>query len=377
MIGLERGGAAAASILRRLREAEGRIRWAEVSPEAMWICREEDLMVPLLGWAGADAALGVALEGLAGTAGPRLEIDPFLGRRAPVFPGGPAVVRGTGAPGSPSPTGAATTGPQPRADGLRRHVAAILEEAGEPAAREESVPETGTQTRSSPDLASPGWHQPVSPATGFSPGGAVTGPWDEAGGGSDRGPGASVLGPGPESRGGDRRSVEDEPGVRPLQTGMAEPGSGDPFQGTSRGEVPWRRDPVSLRLREVAHRAMTVREAGREDTPFGTRRSSRDNAEEPGAPPSWPPPEEDLPPSERTVVGGPGQSGLRRLASLGETLEPEPTSLESREDATIAPDPWRRPPRALPETRDLAREVADLFRREALRHGILPEEDAP
>ncbi len=375
MIGLERGGAAAASILRRLREAEGRIRWAEVSPEAMWICREEDLMVPLLGWAGADAALGVALEGLAGTAGPRLEIDPFLGRRAPVFPGSPAVVRGTGAPDSPSPSGAATTGPQPRADGLRRHVAAILEEAGEPAAREESVPETGTQTRSSP--ASPGWHQPVSPATGFSPGGAVTGPWDEAGGGSDRGPGASVLGPGPESRGGGRRSVEDEPGVRPLQTGMAEPGSGDPFQGTSRGEVPWRRDPVSLRLREVAHRAMTVREAGREDTPFGTRRSSRDNAEEPGAPPSWPPPEEDLPPSERTVVGGPGQSGLRRLASLGETLEPEPTSLESREDATIAPDPWRRPPRALPETRDLAREVADLFRREALRHGILPEEDAP
>ncbi len=366
-------------------------------------------MARLLGRVGADAALGAALEGLAGAAGPGLEIDPFLGRRAPVFPGSPAAVRGTGAPGSPSPTGAATTGPQPRADGLRRHVAAILEEAGEPAAREESVPETGTQTRSSPwpmppeperpapggilsaqeagrrlalamaadDLASPGWHQPVSPATGFSPGGAVTGPWDEAGGGSDRGPGASVLGPGPESRGGDRRSVEDEPGVRPLQTGMAEPGSGDPFQGTSRGEVPWRRDPVSLRLREVAHRAMTVREAGREDTPFGTRRSSRDNAEEPGAPPSWPPPEEDLPPSERTVVGGPGQSGLRRLASLGETLEPEPTSLESREDATIAPDPWRRPPRALPETRDLAREVADLFRREALRHGILPEEDAP
>jgi hypothetical protein len=37
----------------------------------------------------------------------------------------------------------------------------------------------------------------------------------------------------------------------------------------------------------------------------------------------------------------------------------------------------RRPPRAAWERDDLAREVADIFRREALRHGIAPEEDVP
>jgi len=49
---------------------------------------------------------------------------------------------------------------------------------------------------------------------------------------------------------------------------------------------------------------------------------------------------------------------------------PAPSPAEPRE----APP---RPPRVAWERDDLAREVADIFRLEALRHGIVPEEDVP
>jgi hypothetical protein len=133
---------------------------------------------------------------------------------------------------------------------------------------------------------------------------------------------------------------------------------------------------MSVQLQEAADRAMTVTATGRRDSPASSVLRPRAFLYEPASQPTWPAPAQ-APPAEQTIVEAPRQSGLRRLASLGETVEPGSVPPTGAPDDATPAEGWRRPRRALPETLDLAREVADIFRREALRHGIVPEEDAP
>jgi hypothetical protein len=84
--------------------------------------------------------------------------------------------------------------------------------------------------------------------------------------------------------------------------------------------------------------------------------------------------------SPRQPFSGPARmSGLRRLAAYGETIEagrvlPMPAKGEQRPGGPVeAP---QQPVRAELTRRDLGHEVTEIFRREALRHGIVAEEDA-
>jgi len=375
---LESGGSAAASTMERLREAQRRLELLHVSPEAILLCREEELLAPLLGWIGADPSLRPVVEELERSLGGTAD-GAFLSRTPAIFLDSPSTERRkvdhAAAPGfarwpetsagEPNKAGRPAT-----ADEVRR----ILESLGGgdesmTTAWVESPPE-GASSRGRAAVPSEAAGPGLSQRPGTAPGGfqempdAVT---------------ATDASRRLESRyGADERtarawhqSVAPGPRIPAVDALLGEPGG-----NTARDADRPLPDPVSRSLQAAVDRALRVQARGVD--------------RHPASPPALPPaaaaenlsrPAGEVPlaaeSTGRTLGEAPRRSGLRRFAALGETIEaervlPMPTpSPAATEDGPPRPSsvPWERD--------DLARQVADIFRREALRHGIVPEEDVP
>jgi hypothetical protein len=367
---LESGGRAATTIIERLRDVQRRLEVLDVPLEAMILCREEELLAPLLEWGGTGAALRPTVDALEGSLRVPPEAD-RLADRPPSFRATHASPRqsGWGAAVPVAGARAAMSAPwqedarsllNPASAGAQQRAAAILSEsteavrerersaAGSPAepglhrwpvpelreSQELVLPVTADEARrrlesifSNDERTTRGWRQPLSAAGGTDLVGAILG----------------------ESAG-VRAKV---PGATPV-------------------------DPMSRRLQSAVDRAMRVREVtrAREIEPSSPSLRIQGSAVEQTAQPVWSPPAAEEQ-TGTTLAEPPRRSGLRRLASLGESMEPERAlSMPTPSLSSSIEEPPRRAGVPL-ERDDLAREVADIFRREALRHGIVPEEDAP
>jgi hypothetical protein len=366
---LESGGRAATSTMDRLHDVQRRLELLDVQLGAMLLCREEELLAPLLKWGGTGASLRPALDGLEGS--PRVPLeDDGQPQRPPGFRAAKAFHLQSGwsasAPVSGSPAPLPASRPEdarallnPASAEMGQQVAAILSASAKTVWERSatgSPAEPGLLRRPAPELqesrelmslvtaeearrrlesrfadderTARGWHQTLSAAEGTD---LVT------------------ASPG-------------EPGVTHAKVTETTPV-----------------DPVSRRLQSAVDRVMrgSAVPRTREVEPWGPSRGVQTSAVEDASRTVW-----DAPVAEEragfTFAESPRRSGLRRLASLGESMEPE-RALSMPVPSHSSPIEEPPPPRAgLPvEREELAGEVADIFRREALRHGIVPEEDAP
>lgn len=376
---LESGGRAAALAMERLRGAQRRLEPFEMSPELLLLCREEELLAPLLEWLGADTPLRSVLKELeSGSEG--ASTDLFVSRGSTLLSGSPIAERQKvdsaatpgfvqGSPGPPGMPDAAVR--DVAADQVQRILeASLTRDDSTAAAWLESKPEGKAAAPPPPVRAGP-----VRPVLARRPAEAT---------GEHQGILNAVTAT-EASRRLEARLGADERTARawdqPVSSGTDIPRVAaileDPGRGVSSVTDAPPADPVSRRLQAAVDRALHVRAAGRDGQP--SRPSPGFQTAAPGKAAS--PLERDTPasagPVRHSLGEPPRQSGLRRLASLGETMEPErvlPMPAPSPAEPREAPP---RPPRVPWERDDLAREIADIFRLEALRHGIAPEEDVP
>jgi hypothetical protein len=351
---LERGGAAAARLIERLRQTETLLEPFEAAPESLLLYREQQIIAPLLEWSGAGAALKPALDRLRGapakTDGSAAREGRPL-RPSPVFPP-------PSRPLTPATVEAPIKAPPVLAANTLQRISRMLSQAEALAAAE---------TRQTA-------------AKGFFP---------------ERLNGNPEPWPSPDS-------ISSEDAARQLQakfthdvrllrawdsvvrqtSGRGEPASATTVEEAHRpAAASAAADPFGILLQPVADRAWR-RSAGAASADLPASRILRSDAvPAPVNPLQWTP---AVPPGETTnrpFSEPPRSSGLRRLAAYGETIDPE-RALRAPQPSPAVPvqafpeAPSRRHDAAA-ERSDLALEVAELFRREALRHGIVAEEDAP
>jgi hypothetical protein len=344
---------AAAALIERLREAQRQLEPLEVSPDSLWLCRAHEVLGPLLEWSGADAALRSVVQAL--EAGPTPFLDAELTpRRQPAFLPAPGAER------------ARSYAAWPEGRPARPATAAVALEPGQRAARilAEAEPNAREWPRSDSSPPQSPRREGLVPAL----------PRVELPGPVNREVAASRL---QSLFAGDERLwrawdriVADIPAPPQVSAILAERESPPMMR------VETSADPISVLLQPVVDRA--VRQPSTRTTVElpGSGRLRADATPIEARSPHW----EQLPNREGTSrpFGEPPQtSGLRRLASYGETIEPERVlSMPAPSPAVPQAAPPQQP-RVAFERADLAQEVTEIFRREALRHGIVAEEDTP
>jgi hypothetical protein len=379
---LERGGAAVASTIERLRRVERLLEPLQVSTDSLMLCRAHEVLAPLLEWSGANDVLRRSIqerrpgvpgdgEALDPVAGPPADTEPMSRRRRapstaavtlarpglPVHSPESSAVRAVG--GGPAPAAAAVT-PE-----SRQRAAAILAQAESDAiAVRPSEPAASRFLRREWLVPAPeriDWQSPVSRENAahrlesvFARDERLLRAWE--------------------------RVVADEPGPREVVAILKERGPGVPVESAGReshrvsdGRPESVTDPLGVQLEPVVERAWRARAtAATAEVPARFMPGRDVGSGE--ARPSWTSSPQDE--GARQPLAGPARmSGLRRLASYGETIEAPrvlPTPAKSAGSPVAAP---QRPVRAESARRDLGHEVTEIFRREALRHGIVAEED--
>lgn len=376
---IERSGAAAASTIERLREVQRWLEALEVSPDSLWVCRGEELLAPLLAWGGTDALMRPFVEALETVSTPALddEITPYrqpvfglatgAERRAPVVfaardeeqrlnraitaaAARQRVAQILAEVNTPEPPRAASTVPIPARVESQGMVAT------EDAARRQHTAFTGDQRLLR------AWHPGSGPERG-EPQGAVT-----------REDAARLL---HAAFARDQRLlrawhmvVAERPASPQVPSLLAEPEA----PRMARMDTPIT-DPISARLQSVVDRTwrtssgqIQVELSGSGMLPPVSASDDTIPLRAPDATAAWEA-------TSRPFVEPPRTSPLRRLAAYGETTEVERGLALPTPSPAVPNEAAPHQVRVAFERANLAQEVAEIFRREAIRHGIVPEED--
>jgi len=386
---LERGGAAAALMIERLREARRWIEPLEVSPDSLWVCREFDLLAPLLEWSGPDEALRPFVEAPQAAAAPpaRLPDAGMSSQRRRSLPEGPAARPVTDAVGMGARLETnqrvarilAEAGAEPDAvrghpeSGSRAAARTLTKAITERAHRRDDHRDdqgSGSETTAASSLqeAQPAPESPRRKWLGTVPSSerfAAQSPLDR----EEAARRLQSLFAGDERllRAWDQVMTETPPSPE-VSAILAEPDS----RRMIRMDAP--ADPIGALLEAVVDRAGQRPSTKTRIEPPGSRLLSPDSTSGEARRPRWDAPT-NREETSRPFAEPPRTSALRRLASYGETIEPERVlSMPSPSPAAPKEAPQQQR-RVAFERADLAEEVSEIFRREALRHGIVSEEE--